>query len=205
MRIRIEKINYGVTFTPVTKTGKPSSMAMGPAVRRALANAEEWYRGEVKRALVEANMSRCGYAHDFDRACSKLPDDSPRRGRPRAVTAGEGSYLQLEPVGFAITGPDGEVTMNDTGATASPGRAKILACYQGPLFKVPSDEPDCVRFYRFVNVDGDNVTPESKPRVAFVPECLDVAGAPLPNGTLCGPLDSSGKPAGACSTGRCCS
>lgn len=164
MRIRIQKINEGVTFTPVTKSGRPLGGAMGATARRAIRDAEAWYRVQVVLSFVNEGVERTGYAHNFERTYAVVPD---ARGRSAAR---EGAYLRLEPVGFAHPDEQGGWWMNDSGSTPTSGRARVLACYQAPLWRVP-DAPGLVRFERFVDVTTTRVVPEGRPKIACSCRC----------------------------------
>jgi hypothetical protein len=159
MYVLVQKVNDGVTFYPCNKAGVPKKLPrpkptfrgkskpaeIGPTTRLALDAAEEWYRAEVMAAFDSGPMKGCGYADDF---------------RQHAYTKdGEGGrFLKLEPVGFAIVGDDGQVTMNDSGSTPTTGRAKVLACYQAPLLKVKSTEGEgWWRFERIVTTEPAEV------------------------------------------------
>lgn len=148
--IRIQKINCGVQLVAVKKDGQPVSRSTSTIVR-ALKNALDWYIREVVAAFEKLGMKGCGYEADLVHRTYPQPLclDVPHRGRKAFSQSPKkdiyGYQLNLEPWGFALVDENGEPTMNDTGSSYTPGRAKALQAYQAPLKKVKVNEQS-VRF-----------------------------------------------------------
>ena len=122
MYVLIEKWSDGVRFALCSKTGKVVDRTLSDKGSRALSVAGAWYQDAVMRAFAREGLGEIGYAQQFARA---------------AITARAQDYfMRLEPAGFAIRAEDGSWTMNDTGSTPTPVRARVLACYQAPLREV---------------------------------------------------------------------
>jgi hypothetical protein len=143
IKVLVQKVNSGVTFTLVGKKFKRSSKTGRRTLGgTAIEKAQTLYRAEVGEAFVKYGMDGTGYAHDFeDRWYSNCTYEDYM------------VFVALEPWGFALVAEDGTVGMNDTGSTPTEGRAKLLACYQAPLEKVRVDESRC-RFEKVYEVEA---------------------------------------------------
>lgn len=118
--IRIIKVNDGIVFTVCTKKGAPVSR-MTKTLEAELKRAQRWYEDEVSEAFIQEGLRDNGYARDFMNyryAIDKTPN---------------GVHYRLNPWGFAERNEAGEPVMANSGSTPTPGRAKVLLCYQAPL------------------------------------------------------------------------
>lgn len=122
MLVRVRRLNNGVEFMPVTKTGKPVARVT-KKTKQALYCALNRYVAEVLSALTSLGMGQCGYAEAIN-------DSYLRIDRGRGDTGG---WLPLEPWGIATLDENGTPTMGDTGSTPTEGRARVLWAYQAPL------------------------------------------------------------------------
>ena len=128
--IRITKLNCGVEFQALTKTGKPVKRNT-MAIFDELARARNWYASAVASALQKYDMTNTGYGQSFLTARFKVSIDEREPGRV---------LYELEPYGWAIVNESGEAQMGNTGSTPTPGRTKILLCYQAPLEKKRNED-----------------------------------------------------------------
>lgn len=118
MKILIQKVNNGVLIGVPTASGSMSKAKVSKDDRKALLQAEEWYRHAVTKAFKDAGLADIGYAKNFADI-----------GRSYGRTVPNGIHIPLEPMGFALPGG----VMLNTGSSPTEGRAKVLAIYQKPL------------------------------------------------------------------------
>jgi hypothetical protein len=119
--VRVERHRNGVSFLPVTKTGKTVARAT-KTTKKALYAALDRYVTEVLRSLTAQGLGASGYAHAIEG--SYLRTDAP---------GSVDGWLPLEPWGFATLDAEGKPVMGDLGSTPTDARAKVLWAYQAPL------------------------------------------------------------------------
>lgn len=117
--VLIEKTNCGVHFKMLTPTGKPVKSASADRTTRALYGALDWYGKQLAKVCE---------ARQFDNYNLQIRDRWYFDRDPKTP----GAMMPFEPWGFAH-GEWPNVSMKDTGSTATDGRAKTLACFQAPL------------------------------------------------------------------------
>ncbi len=149
MKVRIKRVNDATLLEAIDAKGKVK-LGLGPKTKKALNDAEKWYRGEVKTAFEKRGVGDLGYASDFERAYAKSPPEgvqdrqiaANKRLKARGFAAKPVEQLEavltlaLKPEGFAWEDEHGVPQMNNTGSTPTTMRARVLLCYQDPLEKV---------------------------------------------------------------------
>ena len=126
MKIRVQKVNSGLTFTILDRKLAPLRKRVCKSdinIERLVSKVADMYFSEVEVVLKQHN----------------LPIERFQKYRYELRHSPGGAVLQQDIWGMAF-GTFEEPRMNDSGSTATDHRARMLLAYQAPLNKIKNQD-----------------------------------------------------------------
>jgi len=141
MKVQIQKVNNGVNFSLLTKSGRASSSRADKNLN-SMAMVITQYLDDVQSCAKENGFNNSQIESMRDRMYRALNNTfrGPMvLGGRRKPTGPIVVNIECDTWGFAFGDTCAEASMNDTGSCATDSRAKLLWCMQAPLEKVPHE------------------------------------------------------------------